>query len=97
MDQPVDTARVLERVGWLRMMVGYLDGDLVRLGDDVRGGVLVDRSAVAARMAAIEELIQVRRDEVTIWRAYLSPPRTWIGRTLMRAGAAVVTLARRVG
>jgi hypothetical protein len=81
----------------MREQLHAVDQDCVRLVEDVRGGTLVDADDLARRLVALEVRIEARRDEVVLWRAYMFPPETRVGRLLYRVGEALIASARRVG
>lgn len=93
----IDLVAFLERVGWLREQVGAVDRDAVRLGEDIRGGIVVDADDLKKRYVSLELQLDHRRDEVAIWRMYLYPPKSRTGRFLFALGEAALWLARRAG
>ena len=94
---PVSRIGVEDRVGWMREQLHAVDRDCVRLVEDVRGGTLVDADDLARRLVALEVIIDTRRDEVAIWRAYLFPPVSRLGRLLFVVGEALIRAARWAG
>jgi hypothetical protein len=93
----MDRHQVEERIGWMRSHLHDTDARLVRLGIEVREGTLVDADEMARRLVALDKRVEVRQDEIAIWRAYLFPPRSRIGRALLYVGGVLSRWGRAVG
>jgi hypothetical protein len=93
----MDRHQVEERIGWMRSHLHATDARLVRLGIEVREGTLVDVKEADERIDALRLRVEARCGEVTIWRAFLFPPRSRVGRVLYLLGGWLVRAGRAVG